>query len=129
MILNEEKYVDKAKLVIENLAKNRDKYGNVQMVTTSKLRNLLSLTTDIYNDVLLCMNDRLDNSIIERINYLRIRFLYEAGRAANGVGKLVEQAEILDCLAEIQGSRKRFILFNRYMEALIAYHKYYGGKD
>ena len=87
------------------------------------------MTSDIYNDVLLCRNDKLDSSIVERINYLRIRFLYEAGRNRRDVGKFVEKAEILNCLAEIQGSKKRFILFNRYMEALIAYHKYYGGKD
>lgn len=124
MILNEENYVDKAQEVIEILAKNIDK-----MVTTSKLRKLLSMTSDIYNDVLLCRNDKLDSSIVERINYLRIRFLYEAGRNRRDVGKFVEKAEILNCLAEIQGSKKRFILFNRYMEALIAYHKYYGGKD
>lgn len=124
MILNEENYVDKAQEVIETLAQNIDK-----MVTTSKLRKLLSMTSDIYNDVLLCRNDKLDSSIVERINYLRIRFLYEAGRDTKSVGKFVEKAEILNCLAEIQGSKKRFILFNRYMEALIAYHKYYGGKD
>lgn len=124
MILNEENYVDKAQKVIEILAKNIN-----EMVTTSKLRKLLSMTSDIYNDVLLCRNDKLDSSIVERINYLRIRFLYEAGRNRRDVGKFVEKAEILNCLAEIQGSKKRFILFNRYMEALIAYHKYYGGKD
>lgn len=124
MILNEENYVDKAQKVIEILAKNIN-----EMVTTSKLRKLLSMTSDIYNDVLLCRNDKLDSSIVERINYLRIRFLYEAGRNRRDVGKFVEKAEILNCLVEIQGSKKRFILFNRYMEALIAYHKYYGGKD
>ena len=30
---------------------------------------------------------------------------------------------------EIKGSRANYILFNHYLEALVAYHRYYGGKD
>ena len=41
----------------------------------------------------------------------------------------MNEAQILDVLKEINGSKKNYILFSRYMEALIAFHKYYGGKD
>lgn len=55
MRINEKNYVDKAEKVISDLAeeskvKNR---GRVNIVTTSKLRNLLAMTADIYNQVLL----------------------------------------------------------------------------
>lgn len=51
MRINEKNYVDKAEKVISDLAeeskvKNR---GRVNIVTTSKLRNLLAMTADIYN--------------------------------------------------------------------------------
>lgn len=125
MILNEENYVDKAQEVIEYLAQRNP------MVTTSKIRKLLSVTADIYNDICLCVDDKLDNSIIIRINYLKILCIYEAGRddKNTGVRNFIKKSEMIRCIEEIQGSKKRFILFNKYMEALIAYHRYYGGKE
>ena len=38
-------------------------------------------------------------------------------------------AQILDILKEIKQSKKNYLLFSRYMEALIAFHRYYGGRD
>lgn len=129
MILNEENYVDKAQEVIEYLAQRANRRN--PMVTTSKIRKLLSVTADIYNDICLCVDDKLDNSIIIRINYLKILCNYEAGRddKNTGVRNFIKKSEMIRCIEEIQGSKKRFILFNKYMEALIAYHRYYGGKE
>ena len=45
------------------------------------------------------------------------------------VKEFVQQAEILEILKEIKQSKKNYLLFSRYMEALIAFHKYYGGKE
>ena len=98
------------------------------MVTTSKLRNLLSMTSDIYNEILNFQEEELSEEICGRIDYLKVRFLYEAGREEK-VRDLVEEAKIIDCINEIKGNRKRYILFSRYMEALVAYHRYYGGRD
>ena len=128
MTLTNENYVQKAEKVIGQLAKNTDRWNNVVMVTTSQLRNLLAMTMDIYNEVRVYREEKLSDEICGRINYLKIRFIYEAGRERN-VKAFVEEAEILKCLDEIQGSRTRFLLFNHYMEALVAYHKFNGGKD
>ena len=129
MILNEENYVDKAQEVIEYLAQRANRRN--PMVTTSKIRKLLSVTADIYKDLCLCVDDKLDNSIIIRINYLKILCIYEAGRddKNTGVRNFIKKSEMIRCIEEIQGIKKRFILFNKYMEALIAYHRYYGGKE
>lgn len=121
MEITEQNYVAKAEQVINELRKKRN-------LTTTKLRNLLSMTADIYNAALAERDEKLSAEVCSRIEYLRVRFLYEAGREET-VGELVEKAEILNMLKEIKGSRKRFILFNRYMEALVAFHRYYGGKD
>lgn len=86
------------------------------------------MTSDIYNIVLPLQNDSLSDEIIGRIEYLRIRFVYEAGREPK-VKELVEAAHILDIIKEINGSRKNYILFNRYMESIVAFRKFYGGKD
>ena len=129
MQVNEQNYVDTAEKVIMNLKNLKDKNGRmIQMVTTSKLRNLLTLTADIYNEVINQSEDRLNEEICARIEYLRVRFLYEAGREPS-VKNLVEKADLLTVLKNIRGSRKSYILFNRYMEALVAFHKYYGGRE
>ena len=45
------------------------------------------------------------------------------------VKTLVEKAEILHHIDDIKDSRTQFILFSRYMEALVAYRKFIGGHD
>ena len=66
-----------------------------------------------------------------RIEYLRIRFVYECGRddSKRKVRNFVEKSEVLEILKEIKKSKKNYLLFSRYMEALVAFHKYYGGKE
>ena len=129
MILTSENYAAKAEAVMKKLCNEKDIKGrDVEPVTTSKIRNLLSMTADIYNEVVNCKEDRLPVELIEQINYMKIRFVYEAGRELK-VGKLVQEAQILNCIDEIGQQRKNYILFSRYMEALVAYRKFYGKRD
>ena len=129
MKLDENNYVDLAEAAIKKLSSKIDQNGKaVPMVTTSKIRNLLAMTADIYNDVLAEKEERLPAEIISRINYLKIRFVYEAGREPE-VKRLMDEASIMSYLNDIKGSKRQYILFSRYMEALVAYHRYYGGRD
>ena len=129
MILTSENYAAKAEAVMKKLCNEKDIKGrDFEPVTTSKIRNLLSMTADIYNEVVNCKEDRLPVELIEQINYMKIRFVYEAGREPK-VGKLVQEAQILNCIDEIGQQRKNYILFSRYMEALVAYRKFYGKRD
>lgn len=121
-VVTEENYVEEAEKVIKEIGYNRD-------LTTSKLRNLLALSSDIYNMVMQQNKDVLTEEVKSRIEYLKVRFIYEAGRDEKGVKKLVENANLLGVLKNIKGSKKNYILFNRYMEALVAFHRYYGGDD
>lgn len=129
MRVNEQNYVDEAERVILSLKNKKDKKQRpVAVVTTSKLRNLLSMASDIYNEVVNQGEERLSEDICSRIEYLRVRFLYEAGRE-DSVKNLVNEAGLIDVLKEIHGSRKNYILFSRYMEALVAFRKFYVEKD
>lgn len=133
MLINEENYVEKAEKAIKVLKTEiKDKKGRpVNMLTTSQIRNLLSVSADIYNEIMndsVEKGDKLPAELSGRINYLKVRFIYEAGRDSK-VRNFVETAEILKILDSIQGSRKNYLLFSRYMEALVAFHRYYGGRD
>ena len=130
MRINETNYVDKAEAAIQHLVEESKKKnrGNIKIVTTSKIRNLLAMTADIYNQVLICQEEKLNADIMGRIEYLRVRVMYECGREPL-VNDLVREAQIIEILKEIGASKKNYLLFSRYMEALVAFHKYYGGKD
>ena len=125
MELTKVNYVDIAEDVVKNLEK--DKRGNY-LLTTSKIRNILSMISVIYNEVIHMPENKLNDEMIERIQYLRMRFAYEAGRERS-VKNLIEVAKIMDIMKNIGRDKESCILFCRYMEAIVAYHKFYGGKD
>ena len=129
MRINEENYVAKAESVILKLSKQVNKQGKVvAMVTNSKIRNLLSMSADIYNQVLDCKDDKLPQELNGRIEYLRVRYIYEAGREPR-VKDLVIQGELLEIMKEIQGSKKNYILYYHYMEALVAFKRFRNKND
>ena len=124
-ILTEENYVDLAEQAIDHLIgrSKTDFRGNPKVVTTSKIRNLLAMTADLYNDIVNLGEEELPMEILGRINYLRVRVIYEAGREAM-VNDLVDSAQILEHIRDIKKSRRQYILFSRYMESLVAFRKY-----
>lgn len=134
MIIEEGTYVKKAEQVMKDLQNveidNKKRINVVKKITTSKLRNLLAMAADIYNEVLIS-DEQLAGDLSSRIDYLRVRFVYEVGRddKDKAVKVFVERTEILEALKEVRKSRKQYILFYHYMEALVAYHRYYGGRD
>lgn len=120
--LDEKTYVDTAEGVIKNLA------GRRMLLTTSKIRNLLSMISTLYDEVRRARRDKLSDAERERIQYIRLHFAYEAGRDRN-VKEFVNEADIFEHIKDIGDDKTRFILFCRYMEALVAYHRYHGGKE
>ena len=128
MILEQNTYVAKAEKAINECRKVTNSRGKVEMITTSQIRNLLAMTADIYNQVMLSMNDVLSEEITGRIAYLKIRFIYEMGRDSK-MKTFAQQAEILKAIDEIGNSKQKYILFSRYMEALVAYHVFYSEEE
>ena len=128
--ISESTYIDKAEKVIKELRDMKNPRTNrpIPMVTTSKIRNLLAMTSDIYNEVASSLNDVISENSKKRIEYLRVRFVYEAGRDES-VRAFVESSDSLGILKEIGHSRDNYMLFCRYMESLVAFHKFYGGRD
>ena len=119
--LTDDNYVDKAENVIKSLNRNTRDFRNPDafLLTTSKIRNLLSLTSTL--------KVRDYAALADKIAYLRVQFVYQSGRET-AVKDLVKKAEILDILKEIN-NKESLQRFCRYMEALVAYFKFYGGKD
>ena len=116
-------YVDAAEAVMRKLAVNSKK------ITTSKIRNLLSLVTDIYNVENLRDELELLPESKAALTMARIRFVYEAGREQS-VKEFITEAKLLEYIKGIGADREKMIGFAHYMEALVAYHRYIiGGRE
>ena len=135
-----ENYVDEAERIMRALI------SSGTTVTTSKIRNLLSLVTDIYNDESIRTEDKLKPDSVVKLNLMRVRVAYEYGRdkgesksrnKEEGSGKetvypmreFITQAHLREYLKGISTDRADLIRFAHYMEALVAFHRYLGGKE
>ena len=117
-----EDYVDEAERIMRSLMSQPKK------VTTSKIRNLLSLVTDIYNEENIRTEEKLLPESIVKLNLMRVRVAYECGRD-DTVKSFVAQTNLLEYLKGISTDRADLIRFAHYMEALVAFHRYFGGKE
>lgn len=117
-------YVKQAENVMNQLRNANGKFD----LTTSKIRKILAMVSDIYNDVRF-EPDPFRTEMKERLLYLKLHIVYEAGREPRAVKPFVEKAQILELLDQIGNSREKLILFCHYMEALVAYHRFLGGRD
>lgn len=118
-----EDYVDAADAVMQQLSQSNAKGGKL---TTSKLRNILTLVSDIYNTENRRRDDAISSESAAKLQMLRIRVLYEAGREQS-VKKFVETSKLLAYIKGIDKNRENMLRFCHYMEALVAYHRFYGG--
>lgn len=128
-IINEKNYVDQAEKVIKALIRVNQKSNKSELkITTSKIRNILTLTMNVLNEVKEQRTEILPDSIVSQISYLRVRVMYEAGRDRD-VNDFVREGKLVEILQSMGNNKADFLLFSRYIEALVAFHKYYGGRD
>ena len=114
-----EEYVDFA----EKLMKEHSR-----KITTSKLRNILSLLMEVYNTEMLRTEDNICEDSAVKLQMARIRIAYECGRDRN-TKAFVEAAYLLPWLKAIEKSRAKAIRYVHYLEAIVAYHRYFGGRE
>lgn len=151
--LDKQTYVDNAREVIESLKTKEIKVGKgnekedkkIPILTTTQIRKLLSQLNEIYSFVVTMSNGNSTKTgvntdenrvtdLVEKMQYFKMRCIYEAGRD-NVVkdfiikAKIVEYIESMCADKQYKSIREQFILFFRYMEALVAYHRFEGGKD
>ena len=111
-----DEYVDKAEEVIRT--------GKAQ-ISTTKLRNLMSLVNDMRNEERLNTDKKnIGDKTAAKVAMMRVRLAYECGRDSE-VNKFVQKAELTKYLKEIKGSREKLDQFANYMEALVAFQRYY----
>ena len=126
--LDKKTYVRQAEAVVSKLKKDRkDNIG----VSSSQLRNILSLINELYNAVLYNKSEKLNDDIQSHAQYIKMKIAYAVGRDNRDgyVRDFVEQSKIMEYIEMIGDSRDRLMTVCHYMESLVAYHKFMGGKD
>lgn len=134
-----ENIVDKAELAIKSIGKPDKNNPNKLYIKlkTNQIRKILTAVNILKNkvDIYKIANPqakKLDEELQMEIEFLRVNIAYQIGREKgkeNLVREFVEKADLLNMVKNINGDIKAFEKFCKYVEALVAFHKFYGGQD
>jgi CRISPR-associated protein Csm2 len=121
--LTTENYASCAEKVMEELSKRQ-----FNKLTTTKLRGMYSLITNV--SVRVTNQEEFERATAD-IQYLKVRMAYEAGREKEREKPVKTFLDATHLMAYVDAikSYEQFQLYCRYAEALVAYFKYFGGKD
>ena len=114
---------DCAKVFVENKLFNE----KGALITTSQIRKFLSAVNSLENKVLSC-DKELSSELANEIKYLKVKLAYQVGRENGNTGLKNLYNELEPLINQIGASKDNFKKFARYVEAIVAYHKFNGGK-
>lgn len=126
--------VAKAELVIKSLLIRDGNNSEVLQLKIGHIRKFLTAVNLVRNRVEIYKIQssdpaNLSTEIEAEIKFLKIKLAYQAGREKTIVKPFVEKAGLIQMIDSIGNSTERFDEFAKYVEALIAFHRFYGGKD
>ena len=126
--LNKLTYVNTAENIIKWFVKP-DKCGEDKLnaLTLSQIRILLDLINEVYIPVKNSPQADLSDGIKSKLQYIKMKMAYQAGRDGK-VKTFINKTDLLRHIDHVK-TKEDLILLAHYMEALVAYHKFYGGKD
>lgn len=116
---------DLKKVTMERLVEIADKVGSniSKTVKMNQIRRFLDGARKVEAEM--NRTDQFDQ-VKDQIVLLRPKLAYAAGRH----GDVKPLAELLDAAVKSAAqNRENFMKFLRFMEGIIAYHRFYGGKD
>lgn len=117
----------------------KDKVGKGKIaVTKTQLRKILTAVVSLKNKVDVEVASQIAKGVnsvecvseemAAEIKFLKVAVIYQGSRDEK-VNDFVTVAGLTDFIDVIGNSIRKFNIFNKYVEALVAYHKYYGGRD
>ena len=132
--LTMENYVDIAESII--LAHKKELYKELNgktydnTISPSQIRNLFDLLNGLREQIRTERATKLTEDMKGQVQYIKLRFVYAAGRdkESKGVRDFIQRSGMIACLDTVKDSVKQYELVCKYMEALVAYHKYYINK-
>lgn len=135
----DEDVVATAEKIVDSLRRKNNKNNkdnNEPELTRSQIRKFLSAVNKIENKLLILESKQgkklevLPDELKAEIKMLKAKLVYQAGRDDKGIVKdFLNKSKMLERIDEIGDNPQKFKQFARLVEAIVAYHRYRGGKD
>ena len=127
--------VDLAQKVMYTLS--HDNQGKQKrMMTTSQIRRFLTAVNTVTGKVEQYQNEtselgKLSADLAAQVKFLKVKLAYQIGREekTSYIRDFEKEADLMAAIGSIGSDAKKYEEFARYVEALVAFHKFYGGKD
>ena len=109
------------------------------ILTTSQIRKFLVAVNALTNKITVYRSlhegaMQLSPILASEVKYLKVKLIYQVGREqkqkrTNPIKDFVEKARLKEWIDGIGTDIRAYEKFAHYVEALVAYHKYHGGRD
>ena len=127
----------KAEKVIQGLVYTDNRGREKIDLTTGQIRKVLTAINALTNKITVyaAQNENVEElpeNLAAEVRYLKVKIAYQVGRdkaRGNPVKNFVDRAELFKRIDAVGTNIQRYEEFARFVEALVAYHKYYGGRD
>lgn len=121
--INSRSYAKAAELIVSK-AKESGRDSWFERLSMSKLRGIYGLITNVYTRV--NKPEDFERNMTD-LQYIKVKMAYEAGRERTVKDFLIFTG-LMSALDSIK-TYDQFILYCRYAESLVAYFKFFGGKE
>lgn len=107
-------------------------HNEKRMITKSQIRKFLCAVNNLKNKVdIYCLHNPeaklLNEELTQGVKFLKVNIIYAAKEPL--VEEFMKQAELPRIIDGIGNNIEAYNKFCKYVEALVAYHKFHGGKD
>lgn len=117
MTITQENFADTAEELMKKTTKT---------ITSTKMRNIYALCAGLAGEAKRSTEETLSSDLQGQVQYFKMRIAYECGRE-EATKTFVQYCQIQENIDKIGKKRENLLIFCRYMEALVAYHKFYHG--
>jgi len=123
----------KAEKIILGL-KNDRLLGGTNGLTTNQIRKFLTAVNTLTNKITLYRHQQeqtraLSEDLAKEVRFLKVKLAYQVARGNKGVRRFAEDTQLKEYIDTVGTDLKEYMAFAQFIEALVAYHKFYGEKE
>lgn len=123
----------KAEKIILGL-KNDRLLGGTNGLTTNQIRKFLTEVNTLTNKITLYRHQQeqtreLSEDLAKEVRFLKVKLAYQVARGNKGVKRFAEDTQLKEYIDTVGTDLKEYMAFAQFIEALVAYHKFYGEKE
>ena len=123
----------KAEKIILGL-KNDRLLGGTNGLTTNQIRKFLTAVNTLTNKITLYRHQQeqtreLSEDLAKEVRFLKVKLAYQVARGNKGVKRFAKDTQLKEYIDTVGTDLKEYMAFAQFIEALVAYHKFYGEKE